>query len=441
MRRWIIIISCSLWSLVSFAQEKIWTLTECMQYAVKHSLKRTEQKAQNEIYKQDYKEAVGGLLPTVTADAGTEFTFGRGINSQTNTYTNVNTFYNSFDVYSSVVLFDGFARLSKVKLQKINRLKGKQELQQAEDLLAYETMELFFNVVYYQGTVKLAKQQLEESTANLRQQKRMEELGLKAAPDVAEMQAKEAEDEFNVTKQTNLANLEVIKLKEKMNFPIDEKLVVDDSITEDLVDASSEDALTIFRRAVLYSPKVLASQKGLQASEMAYRVVKGNQLPTLTLNGGASTVFSRLMNGGAFMSYRDQMHNNLGYYVALTLTVPVFDGFSHSAAVQRGKQNVIIAKSEQEETLRTVYGEIEQAVADMNGQAEEYLQAKKKSAAMEIAHQLNQRKYEEGLISALELNTSANRLLQSRLEEMNAQLKYQLKHRLVEYYKGSSFEK
>lgn len=58
---------------------------------------------------------------------------------------------------------------------------------------------------------------------------------------------------------------------------------------------------------------------------------------------------------------------------------------------------------------------------------------------MEIAHQVNQRKYQEGLISAVELSTSSNRLLQARVEEVNAQLKFYLKNRLVEYYQTGSF--
>lgn len=100
---------------------------------------------------------------------------------------------------------------------------------------------------------------------------------------------------------------------------------------------------------------------------------------------------------------------------------------------------MIIAQYEYEETKRTVYSEIEQAVADMNGQAEEYQQALQQEDAMEAAHKVNQRKYTEGLISALELNTSANRYLNSRVEKLNAGLKYNLKSRLVKYYKGEPF--
>ncbi|HEY5509333.1 MAG TPA: TolC family protein, partial [Paludibacter sp.] len=77
-------------------------------------------------------------------------------------------------------------------------------------------------------------------------------------------------------------------------------------------------------------------------------------------------------------------------------------------------------------------------VADVNGLSDEYAHAGKRTESMKIAHQVNQRKYTEGLISALELNTSSNRLLNAQIEELYTNLKYQLKYKLLNYYKGAS---
>ncbi|MGG6550506.1 UNVERIFIED_CONTAM: TolC family protein, partial [Prevotella sp. 15_C9] len=72
--------------------------------------------------------------------------------------------------------------------------------------------------------VDLAGQQWQESRKNLQRTKRMEELGLKSSPDVAELTAKEAADSYNLTRQKNLLQINIIRLKEKMYFPIDEEL-------------------------------------------------------------------------------------------------------------------------------------------------------------------------------------------------------------------------
>jgi outer membrane protein TolC len=142
------------------------------------------------------------------------------------------------------------------------------------------------------------------------------------------------------------------------------------------------------------------------------------------------------MNGGAYMSFSEQLKAREGSYVGFSLSIPVFNGFSRSSEVKRSKQRLIIAQSEHEETLRQVYSEIEQAVADVNGLSDEYIHAQKRSEAMRDAHQTNLRKYEEGLIDAIVLSTSSNRLLNSRVEELYTNLKYQLKYRLLQYYKG-----
>lgn len=66
--------------------------------------------------------------------------------------------------------------------------------------------------------VDLAGQQWQESIQNLQRTKRMEELGLKSSPDVAELAAKEVADSYNLTRQKNLLKISIIRLKEKMYF-------------------------------------------------------------------------------------------------------------------------------------------------------------------------------------------------------------------------------
>ncbi len=241
----IIIIGLGL-SSYSYAQEKKWTLEACMQYAIENSPRKNKQKANNDIHNQNYLEAIGQLLPSINANTNAYFNFGRGVDAETNTYTDVNSFSNEYRLTTSLVLFDGLSRITKVRMQKVNKLKGKQQLQETEDMIAYETMEAFFNVLYSMDLVKLSEQQLVESSTNLKQVKRMEELGLKGSPDIAEMAAKEASDNYSLTKQNNILLINIIKLKEKMNFPIDEDLKINDTDNSILITKSQDTAFDIF---------------------------------------------------------------------------------------------------------------------------------------------------------------------------------------------------
>ena len=424
----------------SYGQEsKKWTLEECMAYAVENSPRTNKQIAQNIIHQQDYIEAIGRLLPNIGAGTSAEYNYGRIVDEETNTYTNANSFSNYYSLYSSITLFDGLSSINRIRMQKANKLMGKEQLQSTKDMVAYETMESFFLVLYSAEIVKLAEQQLEESSANHRQVKRMEELGVKGASDVAEMAAKEAADNYNLTRQRNIHTINLIKLKEKMNYPIDEELGIAHSYSNNSVIRSTEHASQIFEYAKEYNPKAVAAELALRSQELNLKAAKGAYLPTITAEGGYYTSFSKYLDGSAFIPFSEQLKGKRRQYFGFSLSVPIFSRFSRSATVNRSKAQVVIAQNEEAEALRSLYSEIEQAVADKNGQADEYNQAQKQSESMSIAHKVNQRKYEEGLISALELHTSSNRLVQAMAEEMNSKLKYELKLRLVEYYKGVPF--
>jgi outer membrane protein TolC len=423
---------------LAFSQGKIWTLEECIQYAVEHNPQRVKQEAQNKIYQQDQREAVGGFLPSLNAGSILSVNFGRNIDYETNTYVPTSTFSNGYGIYTSVKLFDGLSQIYRTKMTKFNQLMGDEQLQDTKNQLALQTMEFYFNVLYYKGTVDIAKQQLEESEANLKKTQRMEELGLKSVPDLAEIRAKEAEDRLALTKQKNLLNAEIIKLKTKMNYPVTDDFTVAEYDSTLIAGKTKDSAFEIYQHAISTLPRLQASANAVKAAEMRYKVVRGGLFPSLSLDAGSQTGFSRQMNSAPYKSFRQQFKDNLGNYVNLTLSIPIFNGFSASAETKRSKQRLIMAQRDDEDLSRQVYSDIEQAVADVNGLADESRFAQKRTESMIAAHQVNLRKYEEGLIDALELSTSANRLLNSRVEELYTHLKYQLKYKLLQYYKGES---
>ncbi len=423
-------------SLAGYAQEKKWTLPECMQYAVENSPRVNKQQARNNIHDQNYKEAVGQLLPSVDFGTNAYFNFGRGLDASTNTYIDVNSFNNNYEAYSSLLLFNGLANVTKAKMQKMSKLMGKQQLQETRDMVTFETMEAFFYVLYCKGLVQLSQQQYNETTESLRQIKRMEELGMKGIADVAEIQAKEAADNYNLTRQKNQQTISIIQLKEKMNFPVDQNIDVEDYASDEMVMKSNESALSVYEKAKGFLPRALAAESSYRAQKLSYHSSIGSLFPTLTINGGYSTNFFRFTNGTEYMSFAEQLDEKRGYYAGITLSIPIFKGFSKSAQMQRSKQQMIISKTERDETFRSIYSEIEQALADMNGQADEYYQATRQVEATEMAHKINQRKYTEGLINAIDIQTSSNRLLQAKVERLNALLKYYLKKKLVDYYKS-----
>ena len=74
-----------------------------------------------------------------------------------------------------------------------------------------------------------------------------------------------------------------------------------------------------------------------------------------------------------------------------------------------------------------------------NGAMAALKQADRRAKAQQEAYAINSKKFEQGLISPLELKTSSDNHLNAQAEHLNAQLKYFIKSCVVRYYNGTPY--
>lgn len=412
------------------------SLEECMRYAVEHSPAVQRQDYTNRNYRQDYIESVAALVPSVSGTVGASTSFGRSVDPETNTYTDVSNFDNSYSVSAQMPLFAGLTGINTVRAARVMRLQGVEELQLARDQIALKTMEAYFDVVYYTESVRLAREQLETSTAELEKSRKLFELGLKSAADVAEVESQQASDDYLLTQQENNLALAEIALAEAMNYPADRPLRVDTEVAIE-TPAGVAPFREVLDNALENNPKAVAAQYDVRHSKLQFSIARGNLLPSLYVGGGYSTnFFMNLDDRSLYASFPSQFRDNRGFYVSAQLNIPIFGGLSRRTARNRARNNWRIAQQTRTETLRTLQSEVAQAYQQMLGYGKEFVQATKKSDAARLAYEAVAGKYERGMVSALDLQTAADKLLEARSERLRARLQYIIKVRLVAYYNG-----
>ena len=120
----------------------------------------------------------------------------------------------------------------------------------------------------------------------------------------------------------------------------------------------------------------------------------------------------------------------------MSVLIPIFGGLTKRTSVNRARNNWRIAELQRDATLRTLQSEVAQAYQQMLGAGKEFVQASKKAEAARLAYEAVAGKYERGMVSALDLQTASDKLLQARAERIRTRLQYIIKTRLVEYYNG-----
>lgn len=421
-------------------QAKIWGLDSCMAYAVEHATDVKREVVNARQRKQDYQKAVTDFLPSVAGGVQGQYAWGRNIDPETNTYNHVTTFNNYYQLYASLNVFDGFATINTFKQAKLARAYSTTAMQKVRDDKAIDVMQKFVDAAYAEASIQIASDKLAESKRLLGKMQRLYELGEKGRPDVVQMESQVAEDEYNLTHQKHVAQQCLLTLKSAMNFPVEEelRLVTNGKQVNESFPINHE---TVYQNFLNASPDVKSAEYEVEKARYDYKIAKGRLLPSLSLSGGISTNFYRnLSQGGQYEGFASQFRNNRGEYLALTLSIPIYDNVAwHS--VKKARNDWQLAQVNLEETKRKLHDHIAQAVMDAEEYVKELYQMNKKVASDSLAYYMSSRKFEEGMLSTFDLHTSAQTLLESRIKQLQMQMLLVIKQRLVDYYQGKNLIK
>ena len=420
---------------ITLATAQTMSMDECMAYAVGHSVSVAKQENSLDNATINYRQSVAGLFPSVSAGVSASANFGRSIDPETNSYTTVSTFSNSYDLGASMPLFAGLRYVNNIRAAKVARERGYSDLQIARDRVAMEVMRAYTDVVYYKEAVKIAEEQLSASRKTLLQAQKLHELGLKSAAEVAEVASQEAGYDYLLTEQQNNLAMAYIALREVMNYPQGAALEVAEA--GGFIPAVGMVTLSgVVDNALASNVRVVSAGLAVKESRFNYMKAKGSWFPTINLSGGVGTSYYTNLSSSVSPAFWTQLDNNRGAYLGVSMSIPIFSNLSRKASVRSSRNALRNAELEMEATRNAVESEVVQACRQMEGYGKQYMQAVKKIEAAQLAYDGIVAKFEKGLVTAIELQMSATTLLQAKSDCLRSKLQYMIEKRMVDYYSG-----
>ena len=418
-------------------------LKACMRYAVEHSTKIRIQQADNRDAQIDRRDAIlNAFTPEVGGSTSAYYNFGRSIDPETNTYSLVTSFHNGYSLSGGMVLFNGFQAVNNLKITKTAQEMGFTKEQQLEDQICLATMEAYCNVLYYTEMEKALQAQVVTAEKALQLATKQEQLGQKSHADVVQVQSDLVERQYQLTNCSNRLKDAMITLKDVMFWPIEEPLKVDEAQAKQIsLTAQEVETQVLVDQAKQWLPEVALAEGTMKNAKRALKTARWQLLPSLSLYGGWSSSYFTYPGREGYMPtpFMDQIKNNRGEYIQLSMSIPIYDRLSRLTNVSKRKNAYDRAVADYEQALQTVEAEVRRAIADRDGSADALCQAATRAELQEEAYQLNGKRFEQGLISSIEYQTASNNYLNALAEHLNARLQYFIKNSVVNYYGGTPY--
>ena len=437
---------------ISFAQDKQWTLKECVDHALENNLSVQRAKFTTDLRNEDINTAKGSKLPGFSASANQNFSFGSGFDAASNSRVSVDRRSNSFGLSGSITVFNGFRIKNIYEQSKVSYEASLLDLEKMKNDISLNIVNSYLNVLFNKENLKIAESQLEISRQQFERTKGLVEEGVQPKGNLLEVEATKINDENAIVTAQNNVDLSLLTLSQILQIPNAGFDIQDVPISIESVALLYNNTNEIFEKAVNNQPEIKSAELGLKNAETQIEIAKADYLPSLTASAGLNTVYnhtqgrsddflipdpnnpgqSLLIKNGFF----DQLDNNLGQFVGLNLNIPIFNRGQVKANVNRAKINQKISAvnlSDQKLALREA---IERAYINAKATLKEYEAANKSVEAQLISFEYAKQRYDLGVTNSFDFEQVRNRLVNAQATLTRAKYNYVFRTKVLEFYYG-----
>ncbi|WP_136468274.1 TolC family protein [Flagellimonas onchidii] len=419
--------------------QKVWTLEECVSYAIEHNLQVKNTAYNNDSSKETYRQSVRNLLPNISGSTSYNVQFGRSEDPNTNDIVNTQFFTNNYSLGANIDLFRGFQKLNNIKASKFIYKATQEDMLQEKFLLAFRVMSAYYDIKFYEGLVANSLEQQEISQSNYDLVKKQVDLGMMAGADLYEAESNLLGDKLLVTQNKNLLTTSKLTLLQEMNMTEEQDINLMPSLEDTDVTSTEEVVLdSLYNAARGFVPIVKSQEFRVLAAKKQLQSTRGGLFPSLSFSAGIGTGYfeTRRDEDGNTIPFRTQFKDNTSKFIGASLSVPISNGWANRSRVKQQKIAYLQAKNNLEIQEQELFQLLQQLVQAHNALTAEYDQSKQKVKAQELAFAIAQKRYEKGLINAIDLFQAKNLYGVAQNENLQVGLRLKVNQSTIDFYQG-----
>jgi len=418
------------------AQEaKVWTLQECINYALENNISVKQTELDRNSATQDVKAAKWNFAPNLNASGSHNYVFGSSI-AVDGSRASADFQSNNFMLNSSVNLFNGFANIHTLKQSKIGVEAQEAALAKMKNDISLNVVNGYLQVLFAKEQVKVAELQVEISEGQVARIEELVKAGSLPEGDLFNVRSNLATDQQNLIIAQNTQTMAALRLAQLLQLP--EASIEVKDVNVGITDQSilSKDVTEIYSKANESFPEIKLAELNIESAEQSVKISKSSFYPTLSLNMGMSTAYQHRQGTTDFFTFSDQLDQNLGKSVGLSLNVPIFNRYQFRTNVNKSKINYLKTEYSLESERLRLRETIQTAYTDANASLKTYEASTISVEAQTKAFNYADERYKNGAINSFDFNQAKNNLVNAQSQLIQNKYDFVFKLKVLEFYSG-----
>ena len=426
---------------VSASAQKLWTLQECIDYAMENNITLQKSKLQKSTATETLKGSKAALLPTFSAstnqslgyqpwkDSGTAYVSNGTVNAKVD-----KTSYNgSYSVNGQWTVWNGNRNYNNIKRDRLAEEEAELSAQETANSIQERIAQLYAQILYMAENVTVNEQMLETSKKNEDRGREMLEVGKMSKADLAQLSAQRANDEYSIVEaKSQLMNYE-LQLKQLLEITDEERFqVAIPKIGDDQILAEIPAMQTVYEMALVNRPEINRYQLAINRSDVNLSIAKAGWMPTVNLTGGVTTSTNSLSGTGWGSQFKSNVNTSLG----LGVTMPIYDGRSTKTSVNKAKIQQLQARLDLQDMQKDLYSDIQSYWLNAWTNQEKYKAASSSVESAQQSYDLLSEQFRLGLKNIVELMSGKDKLLEAQQNLLQAKYMTLYYQQMLKFYEN-----
>jgi outer membrane protein len=425
------------------AQQKKWTLEDCINYAIANNTGLQRQRLQTETSEINLLKSKMDVLPSLNLGSDARVGFGRSIDPVTNLITSKQNLSNSYSLNSSIQLFNGFTSLNTISANKFMLKAGLENEKIIRNTLVVDIMGQYYQYLYARGLENASQLQLDLSQKQLFRILKMVETGKEALSRQYEIESRVSADKLSYTIAQNNSSQTLTTMKQMLQLsPGSEFDILMPDIDNIIITDNKYSTDSVYLIAAQTLPRLKAIEFELKASIKQVAVSKGAIAPRLSAGGAIMTGFYKVINEGApgQDSFSTQLKNNNSQALYLSLDIPLFNNYNTGRNIKMAKIRKDDTTLKLEQEKNNLYTEIENACLSFSRGKDEYLAATANFEFNKKSFNAVEKKFESGLVDVTDYTVAKTTLFNAETEALRTKLQLLIKKLTIQFYLTGEYE-
>ena len=426
---------------VSASAQKLWTLQECIDYAMENNITLQKSKLQKSTATETLKGSKAALLPTVTASTNQNLGYqpwkDTGMayvsNGTVNTKVDKTSYNGSYSVNGQWTVWNGNRNFNNIKRDRLAEEEAELSAQETANSIQERIAQLYAQILYMAENVTVNEQMLETSKKNEDRGREMLEVGKMSKADLAQLTAQRANDEYSIVEaKSQLMNYE-LQLKQLLEITDEERFqVVIPKIGDDQILAEIPAMQTVYEMALVNRPEINRSQLAINRSDVNLSIAKAGWMPTVNLTGGVTTSTNSLSGTGWGSQFKSNVNTSLG----LGVTMPIYDGRSTKTSVNKAKIQQLQARLDLQDLQKDLYSDIQEYWLNAWTNQEKYKAASSSVESAQQSYDLLSEQFRLGLKNIVELMAGKDKLLEAQQNLLQSKYMTLYYQQMLKFYES-----